>query len=1149
MIVTYNGQNIEISTYFLDTDQTIFHRIVWAISSLPEYVYYKDNEIIDIWFVCKHPTSDLLDIISKYPQFPKATIVHLWLLYHPQLAPFIMDDIRDLYKDEFYYFQLAFDKGEIDLEIDKLIKKQSEFAHEQHRIQVSMYTLENVEEYKSTELFTDMNTYQVTFTSIETTLLGIFNNLHVSSFIPVIFSNHYYKILNHYSNVRNWETIDDCIVCKLDIGNDFKDAIIRQHNDVYIMDVPKHPIYKETEVVDEIIKHIPSVSIISVGTKNVGGFFAISERIDTIVFADVLFTTDFIPYFISVNDYDLMSVEQYGSRQLYFTNPYDTSKSLTAMMTLKESKKDIPPFYAGGMEYTSVKILSATDNSIINTFVTLYRKIITIYMQRFDEISNMYRTLVPTARQRKKKAKPIEEEEKEYDSIFERRFNKDVEPKIFGQTPQGKDYTKACQPQSRIPKIIRTTHEYLVEDGYVRVDDRLLEAVRFPRDDRIAEQRYYVCTDPVYPHLGLLKHENQTDNYALCCFKSEQKNKTEYKNYFTNQMEEKEEIASSTYLITTNKIITEGRFGVFPTSPHIANHIGALFKMSTMPVYRQGVHYSVHSFLECVLLALRDYGYLHTDDVFEYVVQKRLELVKYAVLGMQEMYGESLDNIENYITHTSNYLDPERMIRIVEHVYNCNILLFVKDDKVPLGELIVPRHVYGYCTFERDNAKPSIFIFNHSGPSDTKLPYLHCELIISTNNVLQDKSQYSSCWFQDNPVYTFCWSLYDKLTEYYYGKYPIYPTPTHFAETFGIIQQHIDENGKVRLLRLKSGMIIETSPLPPFNVPLLSNDRSLSDWDSIIDFVKRYDLQDIVENSIQNNIQGDIYPQYIEGWYQNVCKCRLYIKPYNYSAYTQYYIPETISIHKQYINNFKVARYLTNWVLYMFSSFLQTKGNVVDIDKTMIKEFVDKYILVFDFEYDAEDIPDRFDIKEVEGKLMKNGRIICNSMETLKRLLYQLRLFIERDRSNVATFYTRKNMDSYYLSEDDFTKYPNEYIVYYNSEIMNQTLPSLVDEHSAQRQLYNTPPIGYDPYFLKNTQINDSVVLSQNTETIEQAAVTSFLWSTKGYNAYDNEYEHIPDIPYYLHILGDAATYKVGDDNPIAHVLATPSTFTSLMNL
>jgi hypothetical protein len=684
-------------------------------------------EPIDLWDMAIK-SNNLFNLLGQLEnKFSPELIIKIWGVYHPNELNLIMvPEFTEKYQDVLFEVK-TLDKKQY---IENLKTRRTNFKIKQNDILTNIRNIVKIKEYPSVVSDIANSSIRVSFKSSKTTLFGIFDNLHVSSKIPVIIYNNFYKILKHYTPPLNWDSSDEYIMGKVLIDstkNEYTDIIIKKISDTtYFVELKSHESYDVNTIITDFIEYIPNVDIIDKQESNVGSSFAFNTLVDNNVFADILLTTNYILQFISIND-NIIHVPPRGNRDLYYVNPYDSNITLRAMMTRKVASAD--SIFPINTIYTNIKILRATDNSVIDQFKSFLSRIITIYIDNYTIVSDFYKLYnikeveISKSRGRGRGRKPM----KNKSTIRKTLFPKDRIPEIFISQNENENYSRKCQKKNQ-PLIIPE------ED----VGDEKLQVMMFPKqsDSTISQSQYYVCKHTTYKYPGLINFNNSI-GVAPCCFRTDQRNKPIYKRYFFDEEVKEEKVQQALYFTRTDKIVTFQNFGYFPKSGNIVNHIGELFdkiNINKQEIVRQGVDKSPNSFLDCVLTALKSNVIDGVDgaDREQILVNERRSLIDNgnAVIAMQEMYGESISNIENYINNTTEYLEPEKVIRLVEHKYNCNILLFMKNKQYPLGELIVPRHINGYCRFVRDDSKPSIFVFCHQGSETDLLTYPHCELII-----------------------------------------------------------------------------------------------------------------------------------------------------------------------------------------------------------------------------------------------------------------------------------------------------------------------------------------------------------------------------------------------------------------------------------
>jgi hypothetical protein len=274
-----------------------------------------------------------------------------------------------------------------------------------------------------------------------------------------------------------------------------------------------------------------------------------------------------------------------------------------------------------------------------------------------------------------------------------------------------------------------------------------MDIIQFPKDTG----EFFICLNPQFPHPGLIVNKDSPYKFQPCCFTEKQIGKARMKEYYEN-ISSTEDFGQSAYIIKTDKIIQPQTFGIFSDkTKNDENKITTCFKMAGPDtVYRYGIEYTPNSFLECVLTALN----LNTSNL----QRTRSRLLKSnrinASFLKQEMYNYSVDEIQSYI-QSEEFLNPLLTVRLLERVYNCNILIFLRDKNHISGGITLPSHTMGYYQWKRDPSLPNIFIYMHDGSDSDNLSTHHCELIVPSKEIF--------IFTENNQISSFCWKVYDQL--------------------------------------------------------------------------------------------------------------------------------------------------------------------------------------------------------------------------------------------------------------------------------------------------------------------------------------------------------------------------------------------------
>jgi len=127
---------------------------------------------------------------------------------------------------------------------------------------------------------------------------------------------------------------------------------------------------------------------------------------------------------------------------------------------------------------------------------------------------------------------------------------------------------------------------------------------------------------------------------------------------------------------------------------------------------------------------------------------------------------------------------------------------------------------------------------------------------------------------------------------------------------------------------------------------------------------------------------------------------------------------------------------------------------------------------------------------------MKNNKIVLKSEESLKRIVYSLKLFT-RQRNKLLNYYKNISIEDYYLDLTDFDQYQFQIIVQGENAVQKW-----INEQKLNYKLYNSIQLNMllEPYFFKNKLISNKIYLAQNTTSLQKALNISNVWKNDGYN-------------------------------------------------
>ena len=173
----------------------------------------------------------------------------------------------------------------------------------------------------------------------------------------------------------------------------------------------------------------------------------------------------------------------------------------------------------------------------------------------------------------------------------------------------------------------------------------------------------------------------------------------------------------------------------------------------------------------------------------------------------------------------------------------------------------------------------------------------------------------------------------------------------------------------------------------------------------------------------------------------------------------------------------KLGRYITAYLLWLYSKFLHETDKPVSLG-TMF-EFQQQHIeIIPNWEYNGS-VGKMFDIDN--KVIMRNKKLIVKSEETLKRLMYVLRI----NTVKIPDYYKKAVIENYYEDVTDFDPYQFQIILQ-----GEYSVEKWIDEHNSKNKLRNyIDPDLETPYFFKNSLIGEQIFLAQNTDSQSKAIV------------------------------------------------------------
>jgi hypothetical protein len=1168
-MVLINGTQFVV--YDLDTQQSAIKRLAAKMNTTPRYLYFpngipsindfrEENKDIRVEDLLEVITSDSAgyDFVPIFEQLKNKIVQQNLDIRFDILLPFVVfnksvethppGQMRDVFLlmmqseiDKSNIFEdkpdvqriWSNDKVKIMTNITNGIKENQAKVEEQRVLFDKFENISNAIQYTPFEL--ERVNIEFTLNMVHLTIMELFNHIQLNTGVPFACVNKFFKILKDFIPPEEWGIyLDSAIIFKVlqksDLGgskfSDYTDAIlsVRGEPGEEVVTVGMglmtsgHYLTRE-KIIDRFLNTIKGWGEIKVKTikeNRVNGLFYFPKhKMNKYVLSDMIMNNPLFSSMISIDESEKASKKK-ESVYIHFYHPKigHVAANITEKISEKGDPtlrgKDVKGDFKFGTNYIRVKISTADSIQSVQAFQDLFAKLIVIYDQEYQTIVDFYRVYIPDFARRE--AKPIKSTQKLKLKL------KDVAPEVFV-----KGYPPKCPHQ---PTIID-------DDEVNSAEARGKIVMRYPQDENEGFIQYnYICDHKEAKYPGL--RSNPLSNrelvpYLPCCYTkdhSERKGSIYRHYYFGDDLRTKVNEGQQD-LILTNKFVPRNKYG---TLPEDITKLFDIFDYNEGYMYvRKGVFDNRSSFLDCVMEGMyEETQVLDLDDKNEreaylYQVRENLANAARAASCRQEMYDFTTEEIITAIRDPDVYMDPKLFTSMLEDFFDCNIYVFNRTG-IRSGQLALPRHLQSYYKTKR--RRKSVFIYEHSGSLSDHSKYPRCELITRWRiggGGEDDVSYYSP---YESKVSQGVRGVFNRMRKAYALDIEI--PETEFDITgVDILEQGIDSYGKCRMLRFKyKGAIgtLLTAPMKPLPIPEVKGWVATKiDQDLAVQFAV-----DVSMNISGQSVVGDVVKE-IYGLIGNV-KVSIPVEdsiPIDNVPLLDKGIsyPENeFSVIESYNKYKKLARYITEYMFWLFSNYLHDDSSR-KMDLETIQRFVnDKIKLVPDFDYGH--VGKIFN--EYSG-IMDGGKLVIKSEEALKRLMYTLRVSLRRHRQKIINYHTRKVIEKYYEDVTDFDQYQFQVILQ-----GDESVEKWIHEQKIKYHLHDSVQIGIStPYFFKNDLVGPQIYLAQNTNSVYKAIEIAKVWLQSGYNPGAdplNLAEQIINFTLYRYINEkDIKVYRVGD--------------------
>lgn len=985
-----------------------------------------------------------------------------------------------------------------------------------------------------------------------TSILEIFNNIQLNKNVPFATVRKFYKIYKEFIPPTDWNiSTDNAIILKVlqkkadtnikvtnyntiligsskELGLNSDDSDKKQEEielqpdsdkilaSVYV-DITSQNISKD-EYISRFLDSLSGdlsvnkkITVIQEKEQKVNGVFYIpNQKMNKYIFSDMIMNNPIFSNFMSIDESDKASKRK-NNIYVYFkhqltgeVNVNITEKVFTRIETaVRKTRKELGKI---GMElfpensnYIRVKISKADNAEKAQLFQQIISKLFVVYNQEKDDIIKYYKNFIPDFG-KEKAVKEIQESKSKL---------KDIAPEVFIS-----GYPKKCPHAPRI--ISDEEAQEAMENG--------MTVMVYPKPGSDFESRNYICDHPEHKFPGL--RDNPLENRDLvpffpCCYSKDQSTVpgSKYRHYYFGEELQEKKDEQSRDLILTNKILHYNGTGILPKN--LLKFLELVDDNEKYTFVRKGVYRNKNSFLECILDAI-NYKNIRSqkkkESIEKIVEDVRLSFAeqKYASACKQELYDRSISEIIETIKNMENYFDPRLFTGLLEKYFDCNIFVFSR--KHTEAELILPRYLEGYYKFANKNK--TIIILEHYGGESDHAQYPQCEIIAKVNTKKLSEITYNFEW--ESPISSSIRNIFSKISKtYVFGKEDYKIVKDFPIEIDEVFEQYIDSYGKIRYFEMEKEGVrfsIFTEPMAPFIINSIEKiEVKKVDYDDILNVAESINLE--IVGQVVENIGSNIISKEIVGKIGNV-SVNIPINDTNLISDLEIVVKSVVYLNNEesklenYSKCKKTARYLTEYVFWLYSRFYNEKVNELKKKKKivnlsylssleLINEFYIKYILI-DENFVYGKISKNFSIK---SNLIRDNKLVVNSLELAKRLIYVLHQYSIRHREKLLNYKNKYTIENYYIDVSDFEQYYYQVILEGDNSI-----EKWISEQKNKYKLYNKIVVDeIQPYFFMfddKLQFREKgVYLAQNVSSLEGALNIAEKWNSEKYNIGSDEKE------------------------------------------
>src|SRR3989304_353014 len=1050
--VKINGKNY--NWYYSDNEDTIRHMVALNEGTFQQNIKFTQFNLAKNKIVIKLLSTQLTKLsintlidtvqnIAKEWNSDTTTIALEWLTINNYNTSVYADKLKAINETDFWNKDAVDNlrnmyEERLDYELkqlEKLTKNEETYRAE--------YT--KFKEVPITKFYTDSIIVEYELEIINADPFEMFDNAVLKDNIKFMRLSYEGKIFYKFNVIpdKDWLEGEETLIIKIQGAEEWETAIINMTDTGSFLQFDVANKKQEETLVVNLLSIFRGIEIKKKNRREKGikGNFAIPDKtINRDVLLDLITNEPLISHYFYVDE-----TQETSSRKnvLYIYYSPGENEQITMFLSEKITSRSDEYLKQGDLTlytpYINIRIFKAQSEEKVLLFSKFFSIVLDIYEHKFNKIMAEYKKIIPTFKSEKKKKvgstnKKLVALQMQDQNLF-----------VFG-------YPIKCERKKQpIP----------IDKSEVSKYKKKTQVLNYPT----GSDNYFICDDPKFKFPGIIKNNlTNVEEYAYlpCCYKEDQTvgNKL-LAGYLREETKPK---TKQTGTIIMKKALSYGKIGYLPKNIYLS------FKKEM--ILREGVPFGVNSFISAVLLAV-DEDYEKADEKEQFVRDFRNNIVNYED-AIQQIYGTSRETFINNIKNPEHIFNSKLYIGLLEHIFNCRIIVFIKDDDESNGDIELPAFSHGYLYRRLDDEKRLICIYKHYGMRSDNLQNPHYELII------MKKGSVITRIFNDqklNKNLDLFMAQKDKL---YIGD-TLYTPKIQIPEPDG---QTIDQFGKAIGFTFKNIYLSVSPVVPSVGVKIVVKPEITALKKDVLQFVKEnnYNIlsQDISGDKsigIVVRIPGIIYSQI---GFKAANKLDGMMETSSKNIF--------LSSGKDYLNEFishkKTAAWIGQLLFFSFSLWfnekltdLQFEGEYKTAEK-MYNTFTEFLINSMNT-FMSKNISIKDDVKypinvprylTINNGFFKNDKLILDKKVNDKLAIYVVHLIRQDPQFVIKYSLVKKYLDEYYVYPSDF-KQQKSTIIFMNTESVLNWID--LKEYLGENTALNMPdPRIKEPFYFWHWNLN-----------------------------------------------------------------------------